>query len=52
MYGSIPPQRVAIGNPSVALKPIEVSMLLPSSMAHMLAPPPRCAAITLRALGA
>ena len=41
-----------MGRPDTAPKPIVVSTLRPSNMAHMLAPPPRCAAITRRACGA
>ena len=41
-----------MGSPETPANPIVVSTLRPSSMAHMLAPPPRCAAITRRAPGA
>jgi len=44
--GSREPQRVAIGNPSNAMKLIVVSTLLPSCMAHMLDPAPRWATTT------
>ena len=52
MPASISPTRVDIGSPSIALNPIEVSTLLPSSMAHRLQPPPRWATMTRRASGA
>ena len=40
--GSSAPHRVPIGRPSSAVMPIVVSMLLPSFIAHRLAPLPRC----------
>ena len=36
------PQRVPIGSPSRGVKPIVVATLTPASIAHMLAPLPRC----------
>jgi hypothetical protein len=36
------PLRVPIGNPSTAVKPIVLAMLLPARIAHRLAPLPRC----------
>ncbi len=44
--GSSAPQRVPIGRPSTAVKPIVLAMLRPPCIAHMLAPLPRCAATT------
>ena len=44
--GSIAPERVPIGSPSSAVKPIVVATLFPSRIAHMLQPFPRCAATT------
>ena len=41
--GSIAPQRVPITSPSSAVRPIVVSMLTPSRIAHRLEPLPRCA---------
>ena len=40
--GSIEPQRVPIGNPSTAVKPMVLATLAPALTAHMLAPLPRC----------
>ena len=40
--GSIAPQRVPIGSPSRAVKPIVLATLAPPGAAHMLAPLPRC----------
>ena len=34
--------RVPIGRPSTAVKPMVLATLLPPSIAHMLAPLPRC----------
>jgi hypothetical protein len=39
--GSSDPQRVPIGNPSTAVKPMVVATLRPASIAHMLEPLPR-----------
>jgi hypothetical protein len=44
--GSSAPQRVPIGKPSRAVKPIEVATLRRPRSAHMLAPPPRWAITT------
>src|ERR1039457_4407141 len=44
--GSKSPERVLITNPAVGVKPMLVSMLLPSRTVAMLAPLPRCARIT------
>ena len=41
--GSRSPERVLIGNPEAGVKPMLVSMLLPSRTAARLAPLPRCA---------
>ena len=40
--GSSAPQRVPIGKPSTAVKPIVLATLRPAASAHMLAPLPRC----------
>jgi hypothetical protein len=40
--GSSDPQRVPIGRPSTAVKPIVLATLRPADSAHMLAPLPRC----------
>ena len=40
--GSSEPLRVPMGRPSTAVKPIVLVMLRPDSIAHMLAPLPRC----------
>ena len=40
--GSSAPQRVPIGRPSTAVKPIVLATLRPANRAHMLAPLPRC----------
>ena len=40
--GSMAPQRVPIGRPSTAVKPMVLAMLRPPCSAHMLAPLPRC----------
>ncbi len=39
--GSSEPERVPIGRPSTAVKPIVVATLCPPEIAHMLAPLPR-----------
>ena len=41
------PVRVPMGRPSTAVKPIVVATLRPRAIAHMLAPLPRCATISL-----
>ena len=41
--GSRLPQRVPIGRPSTAVKPIVLATLRPPTIAHMLLPLPRCA---------
>ena len=45
--GSRAPDRVPIGSPSTAVKPIVEAMLRPASIAHMLDPLPRCNTIVL-----
>ena len=45
--GSSAPVRVPIGNPSMAVKLMVVAILRPDAIAHMLAPLPRWATITL-----
>ena len=47
--GSSAPQRVPIASPSAGVKPIVVATLRPASIAHMLAPLPRCSTIVLAA---
>jgi hypothetical protein len=47
--GSRDPVRVPIGSPSTAVNPMVLATLRPLSIAHMLAPLPRCATTSLPA---